>query len=213
MPTPADRERLFARVQQIHAEFDADADRFLETTENLSDEDHRLVGRLIQLYCWADYCGRRIIDAIREAALGPKSRNASRLQNAQVFPKLREAGLVLGAGEVQDTLVRAADILELHYQMRHNFAHWAARRVRDEDVIVILSKNAKEGARRHGLTADEYETNYGFFPVPSLVEEMRKLDQHVHNLSVAAYELEHRIDEMRADFDRRGMHPLRKGTR
>ena len=204
---------LLAKLQALDAAFDADPEGFMKATTELTGDEYRLVGRLIQLYCFADYCARRSIDAVREAALGPDKRNASVLKDAQVFPKLREAALMLWECDLRDALVRAADILVMHYQMRHNFAHWAARRIPKENAIIILSKNATEGRRRHGLQTDEYVSNYGLFSVTTLTEEMKKLDQHVHNLSVAAYELEHRVDEMRMNFDQRGMHPRKMAKR
>ncbi|GGB87888.1 hypothetical protein GCM10011494_02790 [Novosphingobium endophyticum] len=196
----------FARLQQLHAAFDADPDGFLEATIEPTDDDYRMIGKLIQTYCFADFCARRTIDAIREAAFDATKRNGSMLQDAQVFPKLREAAGLLWAGEVKDQLERASDIMEMHRVQRHAFAHWAVRRFPDEDAMIILSKNAREGERRHGHNADAYESSYGFFAPSQLIEEMRKIDKHVHALSAHAHYLETNVDELRREFDSRGMH-------
>ena len=209
---PLDSASVVAKLKEVEAAFHADPGSFIEATEELKKDDFRLIGEIIQIYCIADYCGRRVIDSIREAALGPQARNAGGLQDAQVLSKLKEAGQMLWYMSMKDAIIRAADILMMHSEIRHNFAHWAARKVRKQNVIVILSKNHIEGKRRHGLAGDPSNSNYGFLYVPALDEEVRKMREHIGNLSLAAYELENRIDEMRETFNERGMHPL-KGTK
>jgi len=93
------------------------------------------------------FCARRTIDGLREAAFGPQARNGSMLQDAQVFPKLRNAAELLSNGKFKDDLTRAADIFMMHHQQRHNFAHWTVRRGQSEDAMKILSKNAREVRR------------------------------------------------------------------
>jgi hypothetical protein len=185
------------QLRRIDARFSADPDGFIENTEELTLEEYAFVGQLIQLYYFADFCARRIIDAVREAAFGPEKRNASKLMEKEVFPALEKATKLLWDGNVKANILKAAETIGMHRHARHNFAHWACRRVPGEDVWIMLSKDAREGKRRDGRDRDSYQTSYGFVELSSLRTEMEKLNAHTHNLSVYAYQLETRIDQVR----------------
>lgn len=159
-PPDADIES-HPRISELKASFHAKPFDFLETTTDLSDDDYALIGKLIQLYCFADLNARRIVDAIRHAALGTDARNASRLQDAQVFPTLRElVGRWIPESSLKEGLLKAAHTVELHRMHRHNFAHWAARKVREEDALILFTKNAREGERRDGIPQGPDEMKY-----------------------------------------------------
>jgi hypothetical protein len=185
-----------ALLSRIDDQFEIDPDAFIEATDELTTEDYAFIGQMIQLYCFADFCARRVIDAIREAAFGPHKRNASRLMEKEVFPALEKAAKLLWDGNVKTNLLKAAGTIGMHRHMRHNFAHWAARRIPGEDVWIILSKDAREGKRRDGRERDSYQSSYGLVHLQSLRDEMEKLNAHTHNLSVYAYQLETRIGEV-----------------
>ena len=122
-------DQPYAQIIEIKKRFDADPDGFLAATTDLCEVDFALMGKLIQLYCYADLNARRIIDSLRHAMFGPEARCASRLQDAQVFPKLREVVSELWDSNLKEGVLKAVDTVEMHRIHRHNFAHWAARRV------------------------------------------------------------------------------------
>lgn len=190
-----------ALLIRLDEAFEADPDGFIEATLEPTIEDLAFIGHFIQLYCFADYCARRIIDAIREAAIGPKARNASKLMEKEVFPALEKAARRLWDGKLKTALLNAAGTIGMHRQHRHTFAHWAARRIPGTDALIVLSKDAREGKRRDGYERDSYQSSYGIFILPPLRAEVEKLNAHTHNLSVYAYEMETSIDELR-----QGMH-------
>ena len=82
-------ERLRVQIAAIKTWFHAKPDAVLTSTTDLRETDFAVMGKLIQLYYYVDLNARRIIDALRHAALGPEARYASRLEDAQ-GSKLRE---------------------------------------------------------------------------------------------------------------------------
>ncbi|WP_066782304.1 hypothetical protein [Sphingomonas sp. CCH5-D11] len=195
-----DTESLRAKITEIKTRFDADPDAFLASTTNLRDADFALMGKLIQLYCYADLNARRIIDALRHAAHGPGARNASRLQDAQVFPKLREIVAELWESNLKEGVLKAADTVEMHRLHRHNFAHWAARRVGSEEALVLFTKNAREAERRDGDPQDPDQLKYGIVPLDGFAEELVKLEGHADYLAQSAAHVERHLTEFTERF-------------
>ncbi|MGE7416179.1 hypothetical protein [Methylobacterium tarhaniae] len=192
------QEDLNAKVAEIKQKVDVDPEKFLISTVNLTDADCALMGKLIQLYCFADLNARRIIDALRDASMGPEKRNASLLQDAQVFPKLRETiAEVLPDGNDKEGIIKAADTIEMHRIHRHTFAHWAARRVPGEEALILYTKNAREAERRDGKPLG---TNYLKYAIVSLLtfdEEIKKLAGHGDYIAQRAAEYERNIELIR----------------
>lgn len=196
-------EALREHVTIIKTRFDADPDGFLRATRPLRQSDFVLIGKLIQLYCYADLNARRIIDALPNAAIGPEARYASRLRDAQVFPKLREIIEQLCESNLREGVLKAADTVEMHRIHRHNFAHWAARRVDTEDALVLFTKNAREAERRDGEPQDPEELKYGIVPLAGFPKEIQKLEGHAEYLAQSAAHIEQHLEEFRARFPRR----------
>lgn len=193
-------ERLRAQITDIKTRFDADPDAFLASTIDLRDADFALMGKVIQLYCYADLNARRIIDALRHAAQGPRARNASRLQDAQVFPKLREIAAELWESNLKEGILKAADTVEMHRIHRHNFAHWAARRVGSEEALVLFTKNAREAERRDGDPPEPDQLKYAMVSLNGFAEEVTKLEGHAQYLAESASHVERYLTEFSDRF-------------
>lgn len=189
-----------AQITEIRNRFETEPDKFLAATTGLRDSDFALMGKLVQLYCFADLNARRIIDALRHAAFGPEARYASRLQDAQVFPKLREAASGLWESNLKEGLFKASYTVEMHRIHRHNFAHWAARRVGREEALVLFTKNAREAERRDGNPQSPDELKFAIVPLAGFPEEVNKLEGHAKYLADSAAHVEHYLDEFRQKF-------------
>lgn len=177
---------LLARLEKA---FDADPDAFVEASKRPTAKDFELIGTFIQVYCFAELSARQIIEMIDSAILGRRPEAASRLAGHDVFPKLAEAAGKLssdGKGNLRETLIRAAGTVEMHRQIRHTLAHWAVRRIEGGRAFLVLSKNAQEGKKRHGKMIGAGELHYGMMGTATLRRELKKLEQHTQNLSVAA---------------------------
>lgn len=169
---------------------------FMELTMSPSDEDFAVMGKLIQLYCFADLNARRIIDAICGAFEGPDARRASRFQDGQVFPKLTEISeYYLPDGVLKDGIIKAARTVEMHRVHRHNFAHWAARKFKNHNALILFTKNAREVEKRGREAQSPEELEYVIFPLEGFEVELGKLAGHSDYLAHAAVYTEANIGE------------------
>ncbi|MFC3674059.1 hypothetical protein [Ferrovibrio xuzhouensis] len=186
------------RVAELKRSFHTGPVDFLETTTDLNDDDYALMGKLIQLYCFADLNARRIIDAIHHATLGADARSGSRLRDAEVFPRLQ--GLVnrwIPDSPLKEGLLKAARTVEIHRIHRHNFAHWAARKVKEGDAFILFTKNAREGERRDGTPQNSDEMKYAIVLLAPLKPEIEKLIGHCAYLANQAARFEHGFEEFK----------------
>jgi hypothetical protein len=199
---PDDTEAL---ALEIKRRFEDDPEGFLRSTRGLREADFAFMGKVIQLYSYADLNARRLIDALRHAATGPDARNASRLTDAQVLPKLRDIAEELWDSNLKVGLLKAVHTLEMHRIHRHNFAHWAARRVGAEDALVLFTKNAREAERRDGEAQQPDQLKYGILALASFPEEIRKLEGHGEYLAQAAAHVEQHLNHFREGFATHGI--------
>lgn len=182
-PVAEDAEMLAT----LEAKLDRDLDAIITGSKRPSRKDFELIGTFIQVYSFAEFSARQIIELIDIYGPPGKLDRATRLAAHDVFPKLAEAAdrlTQMGDGNLKETLVRAAATIDMHRIMRHTLAHWAVRRVERGRAYLLLSKNAQEGKKRHGRMISAGESHYGFVGVASMRAELRKLEQHTQNLSV-----------------------------
>jgi hypothetical protein len=187
-PIVADADML----ARLESKFESDPDAFIAASKRLTARDFELIGTFIQVYCFAELSARQIIELIDSATPRRDAHNATRLASHDVFPKLGEAAKRLqqtGSGNLKDTLIRAAETIEMHRPVRHTFAHWAVRSVERGRAYLLLSKHAQEGKRRHGRMIGAGQSHYGILGVSTLRSELGKLEQHTQNLSVAALKM------------------------
>lgn len=199
MPERDDYASEIARIKE-RIDSDPDPNALFKATENLREEDFTLLGKFIQAYCVADLHARRVVDALRHAALGANERFASRLQDAQVFSKLFEIAAKLPPSDIKDGLIKAAQTVELHRIHRHNFAHWAVRRVVGHNVLIMFTKNARESERRDGEVLQPDELKYGLVPIEPLIEELDKLEGHAKYFDEATFYIEKNLEAYKAFF-------------
>lgn len=199
---PTDPALLEVALQAVRREIDEDPDGYLNRTEALEPNDFALMGRLVQDYCYADLNARRVIDAIKHAALGPEHRNAGVLQDKQVFEEFQKVVEKLPSGQMKDGLAKAGKTIEMHLQLRHFFAHWAARRVKGLDALVLFTKNSKEGSKKSGLERSAEHLIYVIVPLGALRTEMRKLEGHGLYLADRAADLEAHFDDWQCHYDK-----------
>jgi hypothetical protein len=193
----ADQQQIEAILVQI----DADPEYYLNKTAPLTDADFAFMGRFIQSYCYADLNARRIIDYIRSAALGPDKKNAGILQDAQVFPKLREVAEMLPTGDLREGLIKAANLLEMQVVHRHQFAHWATRRIVGHNVLVMFTKNSREGEKRLGGKPEPDALTYGLVPLGPWSNELPILEANGRYLAEIAADIALDLSAYKKHFD------------
>lgn len=117
-----------------------------------------------------------------------------------MFPKLREIVEQLWESNLKEGVLRAADTVEMHRIHRHNFAHWAARRVDTDDALVLFTKNAREAERRDRDPQEPDELKYGIVPLAGFPREVQKLEGHAEYLAQSAAHVEQHLEEFRTRF-------------
>lgn len=200
---PAEYDASLRELAAIEAKIRADERAFLLAAEPLGERDLAIIGRVIQNYCYADLSARRIIDTIRHAALGPEHMNAGKLQDTQVFPKLREAIKDLPEEYRGEGIARAADIIELHRANRHLFAHWAARRVPGHHAFVLYTKNEREALSGTTEKLGHGVAKYALVALVPLLHELKKLEEHGSWLAAQSARLEAALPQLTALFEER----------
>lgn len=182
-----------AQLTRLEMEFDANPGNFISTSVHPKRSDFQLIGEFVQVYCFAEYSARHIIELIDSIALDTAAMPASRFADHDVFPQLKKAAERLnqrGKGNLKETLLRAAGTISMHRQTRHTLAHWVVRRVDKGKAYLLLSKSAQGGKKRHGKTIGVGEVNYGFIGTSTLRSELKKLGDHTNNLSFCAMKMD-----------------------
>jgi len=171
-----------------------------EKTEQLRPEDYELIGRFIQVYCVSDYTARRIIKAMRDIASAP-AMDASKLTDKNVIEHLSKCGETWTGQEGIDVWIQAvAKTLEMHHHLRHAFAHFAARRLKGEEVLFLLTTSANHKDPPTGirieteipkqLTEGSHLASFRLIPLQQLSEELITLQKNAQSLSEFAHHLE-----------------------
>jgi len=193
-------EAELARLEEIALSMRSDGSWLQQETELPSESDFALIGKFIQVYCVADFNARRVINGLRAICLGEEEDFSSRLNDKDVLTHLKiSAAAWTGSSNVSDGVVRAAEILEMHRELRHNFAHWIVRRLRNADALLILTKNAGEARKRSGTHHARDEATWGLFIPASVKVEMGKMQLHSDFLSKLAVHLEEDCQRLREE--------------
>lgn len=189
-----------AELASLKSGLEADPEKFLRDTKDLQSSDLLLIGKIIQLYCFADLNARRIIDGLRLAAIGPHAATASTLVEADVLPHLKKAADLLWESNLKKGLYKAADSIEINRSHRHLFAHWSARRVAGQNVLILFTKNATEAKRRDGITPEHNQMKFGMVPLDAFAVELPILEAHTEYLALSASDIEKNADGFKKEF-------------
>jgi hypothetical protein len=157
---------------------------FMNKTVPLNHDDYALIGKLVQAYCWADFNGRRVLELLWSVNGTLFGRKAASLRDGDVIKELGiESEKLEGMPGLKKGLMHVFEILNMHKDRRHELAHWAARKLKDIDAFLMLSKNTKESNRRgidiNGeLGGDDDFVGYAVMPIRELRDECEKLLHH-----------------------------------
>ena len=119
----------------------------------LTQIDHSLIGAYVQLYNYVDLNIRRSIETFAQAGLlkgkavklypkinGPTLTNAVQDVVASMDPSIEN---------ITESLGRLQEI-ERRREFRNLMGHWAARRIANEDAIVLMTKNEADAKQISG---------------------------------------------------------------
>lgn len=177
----------------------------LEQTLPLNKKDFELIGTLIQTYCIADLHARRVLNSLRALITGENTDFAGKLNDGEVLEHLKKNALAWeGPIEVKDGLRMATETIEMHRELRHNFAHWVTRRINGTEVFVMLSKNLKEAKKRDGIAQGINEFKYGIAEIIAIKTELEKLKSHAVYFSKVAEYLDENFEELKDQSSGKG---------
>lgn len=135
-----------------------------------SDPDMLLVsGILVQTYSYIEFNLRRCVETFVHAQVltGSWARKPRLIQSAKLVEVVKEALARIAPAPVElPDWSAKLDEINLRWGLRHMFAHWAIRRVPNEDYIILMTNNWSEVNRLHKLSN-------GSIPPLSGVGEMR----------------------------------------
>jgi hypothetical protein len=119
----------------------------------LQPADHQLIGAFIQYFNYIDLNLRRAIEAFAHAKLlrGEAAKRYPRIHSSIVAVAVQDAVRAMDpALENIPEAIRILEIIERRRELRNLLGHWAARRVANEDAIVLLTKNEQDALQTGG---------------------------------------------------------------
>lgn len=177
----------------------------LNDTSALEGDDYFKIGLFIQSYCFADLEARRLINLLEQVQSGKPSSYALKLNDKDTIEHLRRhAKECVWHTEISEGLVKAADILGMHREIRHKFAHWAGRRIAGHDAYIFFTANlagqkVPDDAPRLEQ-AEDANMQYVLMSVSLLEQELEKLRGHVEYLARIGHQLELKVGEIAGQF-------------
>jgi hypothetical protein len=139
--------------------------------ERLTPEDFRVLGMFVQLYNSMELNLRRCVEIFAESGmLSPQyQKRRHKLHTAELVPSIKGAVQSMDARveNIQDSLARL-DEIELRRSWRNMISHWAARRIPDEDALLMLTKDDSDGRRAMGSNTGVGEVQYAIIMLPDL---------------------------------------------
>ena len=113
----------------------------------LQPPDHQLIGLFIQLFNYIDFNLRRAIETFAYAKLlqGEAAKKYPKIHSSGVASAVQNAVKAMDAAveNIPET-IRILEIIERRREIRNLLSHWAARRIPNEDAIVLLSKDESD---------------------------------------------------------------------
>jgi hypothetical protein len=157
--------RSTQKLQQLQVQIDAlppgEIFRF-----PVPDQDMLLVtGILVQTYSYIEFNLRRCVQTFVHAKVltGPWARKSALIQSAKLVEVVKDAVVQMTPAPAQlPDWIAKLDEIGLRWSMRHMFAHWAIRRVPDEDYIILMTNDGREVKRLHKLSKGSIPAVLGF---------------------------------------------------
>lgn len=119
----------------------------------LQPPDHQLIGVFIQLFNYMDFNLRRAIETFAYAKLlqGKAATKYPKIHSSGVASAVQDAVKAMDASveDIPET-IRILEIIERRREVRNLLGHWAARRIANEDAIVLLTKDESDAMRIGG---------------------------------------------------------------
>lgn len=171
-------------MQAIVAEMAAGGDAAIETLLTPTNDDCAVIGRVLQTFAFCDLSARRGLDIIDqvEGKSVPQANQTPR--DSQVFQLLAERSAALPISiQEQSALKSAVEMLSQFVNVRHHFAHWAARRHPVYDALVMMSFNRRETSRKLDHTPERFKAAVAVVPMPEVRANLPLIENNANFVS------------------------------
>ena len=123
----------------------------------LQPPDHQLIGFFIQSFNYIDFNRRRPIETFAYAKLlqGEAARKYPKIHSSKVASAVQDSVKAMDPAveDIPET-IRILEIIERRREIRNMLCHWAARRIPNEDAIVLLTKDESDAMQIDGAYLD-----------------------------------------------------------
>lgn len=137
----------------------------------LQSSDHGLIGFFIQQFNYMDFNLRRAIEAFAHAGLlrGEAAKKYPKIRSSMVATAVQDAVKAMDP-KVEDIAetIRILKIIERRREIRNLLGHWAARRIANEDAIVLLTKDENDAMQIGGAYLDNGHVKSAILDLPDV---------------------------------------------
>lgn len=185
-------EASIAYLTDIRDRLDETSDGLARHTEPLRPEDFALIGRFIQVYCVFDLMARRVLGTMQRGFSAPGEQAAPDLLHDKALLEHLDSAARSGdwPDDIEARVTAAVKLALMHRQIRHDLAHWAARRIRDEEVYLLLTKSNTQAKKRSGTTHQADSASSALIEIWRIHQELGKLEKQAAVLEQVAVTLE-----------------------
>jgi len=158
---------------------------------NLTNEDCMILGKYIQMYCFIEMNIHRLFNSIESAGLF-EIKSKGRVNVPYILDKLIElVGENLVESSKVDGTISMLKEIKLRRDYRNIFAHWAAKRIPNEDGMIFFASNDSDYKKSFGRKINADIAAYVIFDVADirgLVTHLSAYEEWIAHFYAEVYE-------------------------
>lgn len=158
---------------------------------NLTNEDFIILGKYIQMYCFIELNIHRLFNLIVSMGLF-EIKSKDRVNVAYILDKLIElvGDNLVESSKVDETIGKLKEI-KLRRNYRNIFAHWAAKKIPNEDGMIFFASDDSDYKKKFGRKINADIAAYAIFDVADirgLVTHLSSYEEWIAHFSAEVYE-------------------------
>lgn len=158
---------------------------------NLTNEDFMILGKYIQMYCFIELNIHRLFNSIVLAELF-EIKSKGRVSIPCILDKLIElvGDNLVESSKVDETIGKLKEI-KFRRDYRNIFAHWAAKRIPNEDGMIFFASDDSDYKKIFGEKIEADMAAYAIFDVADirgLVTHLSSYEEWIAHFSAEVHE-------------------------
>lgn len=158
---------------------------------NLTNEDFMILGKYIQMYCFIELNIHRLFNSIVSTELF-EIKSKGRVNIPFILDKLIElVGDNLVESSKVDEIIGKLKEIKFRRDYRNIFAHWAAKKIPNEDGIIFFASDDSDYKKIFGGKIEADMAAYAIFDVADirgLVTHLSSYEEWIAHFSAEVYE-------------------------